>query len=268
MISSEAVMRNNKKTLKMAEFNEVEKPIVLQLFGGKPNVVAKAARIIFEANKNVDGIDINMGCPVPKIAGKSNAGASLMKDHDRAVKIARALKEENFGVPISVKTRLGWSREDEILEFAPKLEQAGIDAITIHGRTKTQGYSGSANWDIIARVKKILSIPVIANGDVSSRKDVQKCLDVTGADGVMIGRAALGNPWIFSGREPSFEEIKTTVLKHAKLHLEHYGDKFGLVTFRKHLLCYFKGIQGVSKIRAKLAGIITLEDLRRCLSEF
>ena len=213
-----------------------------------------------------DGIDVNMGCPVPKIAGKSKAGAALMKDHERAVAIIKELKAANLGVPVSVKTRLGWSKDDEILEFAQKLEQAGADAITIHGRTKKQGYSGVANWDRIKEVKKLVSIPVIANGDIHSREDIARCLEITGADGVMIGRAALGNPWIFDMRNTKECEIAKIdvvkiVLRHAELHLEHYGEEFGLKTFRKHLLCYFRGFDGVKELRQRLVRVEKYEEL-------
>ncbi|OGH71655.1 MAG: hypothetical protein A2921_04690 [Candidatus Magasanikbacteria bacterium RIFCSPLOWO2_01_FULL_43_20b] len=278
MVSAEAIVRGNEKTLKMCGFDEIERPIVLQIFGGDPKIMREAAEIIVCANTPLcsplrrgeilrpDGIDVNMGCPVPKIAGKSKAGAALMKDHERAVAIIKELKAANLGVPVSVKTRLGWSKDDEILEFAQKLEQAGADAITIHGRTKKQGYSGVANWDRIKEVKKLVSIPVIANGDIHSREDIARCLEITGADGVMIGRAALGNPWIFDMRNTKECEIAKIdvvkiVLRHAELHLEHYGEEFGLKTFRKHLLCYFRGFDGVKELRQRLVRVEKYEEL-------
>ena len=266
MVSAEALVRNNEKTWKMCRFNKREKPLVIQIFGGNAKHIAEAAEKIVKKNKP-DGIDINMGCPVPKIAGKSNAGASLMKDHDRAIGIIKAIKKLNLGVPITVKTRLGWSGENEILDFAPQLEKAGVDLITIHGRTKNQGYSGKAKWEMIARVKKLVSIPVIANGDIQNLEDIKKCLAITKADGVMIGRAALGNPWIFSGKIPTVKEIKKVVLKHAKLHLKHYGVEFGLTTFRKHLLAYFKGLPNISGWRLQLAQVKDLDQLKEILKK-
>ncbi len=291
MVSAEAIVRDSKKTLKMCEFSEEERPIVLQLFGGDPEVILEAAKILVgkgslggacpersrrdrdDSAKVPDGIDINMGCPVPKITKKGLAGASLLKDQARAVEIVKALKSANLGVPVSVKTRLGWAKDDEILEFAPKLEKAGADLITIHGRTKKQGYSGVANWDRIAEVKKLVSIPVIANGDICDDEDVKKCLELTGTDGVMIGRGALGNPWIFDssefrvhGSQPTIEERISVVLRHAELHLAHYGEEHGLVTFRKHLLYYFKGFPGVKELRQKLVKIENLEDLKDLLN--
>ena len=271
MVSSEAVVRGNEKTLKMCQFNEIERPIILQIFGSEPCVMAKATKILVEKFKP-DGIDINMGCPVPKVTGKVNAGASLMKDRDRAVVIVKAVKAMNLGVLISVKTRLGWSKEDDILEFAPKLEQAGADFITVHGRTKMQGYAGKATWEMIGRVKKLLSIPVLANGDIGSQEDIEKCLKITKADGVMIGRGALGNPWLFGsilsssrGRGMTMNDRINIILKHAKYHLERYGED-SMRTFRKHLLWYFKGdrikeVSNIKELRKKLVKVQSIEEL-------
>ncbi len=265
MVSSEALVRGNLKTLKMCEFTEEERPIVIQIFGADPKIMAEAARII--VNKfHPDGIDINMGCPVPKIATKSKAGAALMREPERAVEIVRAVKAENLGVPISVKTRLGWYRDDEILEFASRIEAAGADLITIHGRTKLQGYSGEANWSRIAKVKKIVSIPVLANGDINFSEKIAQCLEDTGVDGIMLGRGALGNPWIFLARghgkysEPTAQEIKNVVLRHAQLHVERYGER-SIVTFRKHLLCYFRGGRSTKEFRGKLALVGGMKEL-------
>jgi len=276
MVSAEAIVRGSEKTLRMCEFSEEERPIVLQLFGGDTEVIVEAAKILVgkgsldsarDDNVKVpDGIDINMGCPVPKITKKGQAGASLMRDQTRAVEIVKALKSANLGVPVSVKTRLGWTNDDDILEFAPKLEKAGADLITIHGRTKKQGYSGQANWDRIAEVKKLVNIPIIANGDIRSQEDIDKCIDITGSDGVMIGRGALGKPWIF-GELKNIEETKEIVLRHAKLHIEHYGDEHGLKTFRKHLLFYFKGFPGVKGLRQELVKVENMDDLEKILTK-
>ena len=172
MVSAEAIVRGNAKTLKMCEFAKKERPVIIQLFGGRAGTIVEAAKIVVKKFKP-NGIDINMGCPVPKITGKTRAGAALLKDIPRAVNIIKALKEAKLGVPISVKTRLGWNKEDEILDFAPKFQAAGADLISIHGRTKNQGYSGAANWEMIARVKKILTIPVLANGDIKNFEDIK-----------------------------------------------------------------------------------------------
>lgn len=269
MVSSEAIVRGNEKTLKMCEFGEIERPIVIQLFGASPETIAKAAKIVVD-KFHPDGIDINMGCPVPKITGKNLAGAALMKDHEKACEIVRLLKNADLGVPVSIKTRLGWHKPDEILEFAPKLEKAGVDLISLHGRTKTQGYSGKADWEMIKKTRQLLSVPFIANGDIETQEDVLKCLEVTGAGGVMIGRGALGNPWIFRNEniQISIEEFKVVVLHHAKLHVERYGEK-SMNTFRKHLAYYFKKnknkpeIQNLKEIKKELMQVSSLDDLEK-----
>jgi tRNA-dihydrouridine synthase B len=271
MVSSEAIVRGNEKTLKMCELDRREHPVILQIFGDKPATMARAAKIIAERFRP-DGIDINMGCPVPKVAQKTKSGVALMRYPDLAVEIVKAIKAENLGVPLSAKTRLGWGDDKEILVFSARLEDAGIDRIAIHGRTKTQGYSGVANWQRIAEVKKILTIPVIANGDVRSHADIKKCLAITGADGVMIGRAALGNPWVLSmnNEQITISKLVKTVLRHAELHLAHYGER-GIVTFRKHLAWYFHGeravgISDVKKIRAELVRVSSLDELKSILA--
>lgn len=275
MVSAEAIIRGNEKTLKMCAFDKIERPIVIQIFGSRARNMAEAAKIVVD-KFYPDGLDVNMGCPVPKITGKNRAGAALIKDSGRAAEIIRALKQANLGVPISVKTRLGWSRDDEILSFAKILEEAGADALTIHGRTKTQGYAGEANWERIGEVKSIVSIPIIANGDINSAEDARECLRITGADGVMIGRGALGNPWIFGeverlkvkGERPT-RQLARVVLRHAELHVERYGER-GMVTFRKHLAHYFRGVKfegtkNPKELRINLVKVKTMEDLRMIL---
>lgn len=272
MVSAEAIVRSNEKTLKMCEINKKESPVILQIFGDKPAVMAKAAKILVD-KYSPDGIDVNMGCPVPKITHKTRAGASLMRFPELAVEIIEALKAEKLGVPLSVKTRLGWDKDDEILSFALKLEKTGIDRIAIHGRTKVQGYSGKANWQRIAEAKKVLKIPVIANGDICSSHDISECLRITNADGVMIGRGALGNPWLLSGDRSdrlSIDDLVRVVRRHADLHIKRYGER-GMVTFRKHLLWYFHGnrvagLNEIKKIRASLARISSLHELNEALS--
>ncbi|MCX6781977.1 MAG: tRNA-dihydrouridine synthase [Candidatus Magasanikbacteria bacterium] len=271
MVSSVAIVRDNEKTLSMCEIDRREHPVIIQIFGDDPSVMARAAKIIVERFQP-DGIDINMGCPVPKVAQKTKSGAALMKYPDLAVEIVRAIKNENLGVPLSVKTRLGWSNDGEIFDFAKRLEKAGVELIAIHGRTKVQGYSGESNWQRIGEVKKILGIPVVANGDIHSKEDIEKCLSITGADGVMIGRGALGNPWIFAKSSESIglKQIVKTIIRHAELHIEHYGDR-GIVTLRKHLVWYFngdrtQGVSGIKKLRAELVRISNLDELNAILS--
>ena len=277
MVSSEAIVRNSAKTLKMTEFNPKERPIVQQIFGADPLTMAKAAEIVIK-HSNPEGIDINMGCPVYKITSNFN-GCALMKDADLAGKIIKEMKQAIGDTTLSVKIRLGWNDPDEFKKFIPVIEKAGADLITIHGRTKEQGYSGTSDWKRIGEAKKIVSIPVLANGDIHEPEQVNEALEITGADGVMIARGALGNPWFFKianllsestnfypnlqiseSTNVSLEERKRIVLKHAKLHVEYYGlpaefagatepngcglkreagDR-GITTFRKHLAWYFK----------------------------
>ena len=274
MVSSEAVIRGNDKTLGMTEIHPAERPLVQQVFGSDPDVMAEAARIISEQHQP-EGFDINMGCPVYKIVHNFN-GAALMKEPERATQIIKKMKAV-ISVPLSVKIRLGWSDPNDCLEFSKVLEAAGADLITVHGRTKAQGYSGKADWNKIAEVKKGVAIPVLANGDVHDPSLVPHVLDVTGCDGILIARGALGNPWFFSRAQEalahkpltpiSTEERIRVVLRHAELHVEQYGER-GLVTFRKHLSWYFKGQRGSKIFREELMKLTELSALQRALYQF
>jgi nifR3 family TIM-barrel protein len=271
MISAEAVVRGNEKTLGMTDFEAEERPIVQQIFGGDPAVMAEAVRRV-EATHDPDGFDVNMGCPVYKIVSNFN-GAALMREPEQAAAIVRAMKAAT-AKPVSVKTRLGWSRPDEILEFIKVLEAAGADLVSVHGRTKEQGYAGNADWRMVGEARKLVALPVLVNGDIRTPEDARRALDESGADGMLIARGALGNPWVFeqirdalSGREPRAaddSERRRIIMDHARLHLECYGE---LVTFRKHLVWYFKGRRGVKAMRLRLAGIKTLSDLESTLAE-
>lgn len=264
MVSADALIHHNKKTLEMIRFEKKERPLIQQIFGRDPKIMAEAAKIIYETVKP-DGLDINMGCPARKVT-KNFHGAALMKEPELAVKIIQTIKKA-VPIPVSVKTRLGWSKPDEILKFAPLLEKAGAVAISIHGRTKNQGYEGAANWEMIGRAKKLLKIPVLANGSIFTTFDIEQCLKVTKADGVLIARGALGNPWIFKKipRENlTFQDIKKVALEHAHLQIKYYGD-YGMILFRKHLLHYFKGLPKSKEIKIKLARVETLGQLKEIL---
>lgn len=263
MVSADAIVHGNEKTFKMLAINKKERPVIQQIFGKDPKTMAEAAKIICKISAP-DGIDINMGCPMQKVT-KNFHGAALMKDSVLAAKIVREVKEA-VSAPVSVKMRLGWVESDEILSFAPLIEKAGADLISIHGRTKKQGYAGEANWEMIGRAKKLLSIPVLANGGIFTREDVNKCLEVTGADGVLIARGALGNPWIFSDTTPTLEERIKVILEHAALQVKHYGD-YGLILLRKHLVFYFKGIPHNKIIKQKMTQVSTLGQLKDLLAE-
>ncbi len=273
MVSSEAVVRGNEKTLDMTDIHPEERPLVQQIFGGDPKTMAEAARII-EAEHHPEGFDINMGCPVYKIVHNFN-GAALMKDPKLASEIIRSMKAA-ITVPLSVKIRTGWSDPRECLEFIKVVEEAGAALITIHGRTKVQGYAGKSDWNVIAEAKKRVSIPVLANGDIHDPALVPEALRISGCDGVLIARGALGNPWFFkqaqealAGKIPTpvtLDQRIRIVLRHADLHVEQYGER-GLVTFRKHLSWYFKGGRGAKLFRERLVRVSTLRDLRAILED-
>ncbi|MBT3230262.1 tRNA dihydrouridine synthase DusB [Candidatus Uhrbacteria bacterium] len=274
MISSEAVTRGNEKTLAMAKIPDSERPVVQQIFGAKPEVMAKAAKLV--ADKfHPEAIDINMGCPVYKMTSSFN-GAALMKDAELATKIVREVKAV-VDIPVSVKMRAGWSDHKECIEFAKLIEEAGADLITVHGRTKAQAYSGLANREVVARVKESVSIPVLYNGDIFTWEDYFKALDETGCDGALIGRGALGNPWIFAqieqqlaGAAPMEVTLRDridTALTHLDYHLAHYGEK-SLPTFRKHLAWYFKGVEGFKPYKPTAMTATDKEVIAQTLEEF
>ncbi len=195
MVSSEAIVRKNDKTEKMVLIDDIERPVIQQIFGGNPEVMAKAAAII-EKKFKPDGIDINMGCPVYKMTSNFN-GAALMKNPELACEIVRQVKN-TVSIPVSVKMRAGWSDPNECESFAKQIELAGADLISIHGRTQKQAYTGKANREVVNKVKKSISIPVLYNGDIFTWQDCFQALDETKCDGVLIARGALGSPWIFS----------------------------------------------------------------------
>lgn len=273
MVSSEAVVRLNPKTLRMAESDDRERPLVQQIFGSDPHVMAEAARII-EERFHPDGIDINMGCPVYNIVHNFN-GASLIRDPERATAIIKQMRAA-VSVPISVKTRLGWVKDTDCLDFVKVVAEAGAELISLHGRTKEQGYSGVANWDRVGEARAgVPHIPFLVNGDITTPELAKEALRRSGADGVLLGRGALGNPWIFqrieryltTGEEvpePSLEEKIQTVRLHAESQVAHYGER-GLVKLRKHLPWYFKGASQFKELRSRLVRIETLAELNGIL---
>lgn len=275
MVSSEALVRDNIKTWKMVDFKDSERPIIQQIFGADPMTMAKAAYKIME-KVNPEGIDINMGCPVYKVVSNFN-GCALMKNPELASNIIKEVKKAIGTTQLSVKIRLGWSDPDEFKKFIPVIEKAGVDLITVHGRTKNQGYSGKSDWVRIGEAKKIATVPILANGDIHRPEQVSEALKITGADGVSIARGALGNPWFFrsalAGKEDiSLQERIDVVLRHAKLHIENYGER-GITTFRKHLSWYFKSnkinqeIPGIKEWRGRLVRVTSLDELEKLLKE-
>ncbi|MFD1708266.1 tRNA dihydrouridine synthase DusB [Siminovitchia sediminis] len=259
MISDKGIIQKNERTLNMLYIDEREKPLSLQIFGGEKETLVEAARFV-DQNTNADIIDINMGCPVNKII-RCEAGARWLlepdKIYDMVSSVVRAVRK-----PVTVKMRIGWD-EDHIfaVENARAVEQAGGAAVSMHGRTRVQMYEGQANWDIIREVKQSLEIPLIGNGDVKTPQDAKRMLDETGVDGVMIGRAALGNPWMIYQTVKYLETGELTgeptvkeKIEVCKLHLDRLialkGEDVAVREMRKHVAWYLKGISGSGKIRS------------------
>lgn len=273
MVSAEAVVRGSEKTLGMTDIHPAERPLVQQIFGSDPAVMAAAAAKI-AAEHHPEGFDINMGCPVYKIVHNFN-GCALMQDPELAANIVKEMKKV-ISVPLSVKIRLGWSNPTDCISFVKVLEEAGADLITIHGRTKTQGYSGIADWKAVGEAKKQVSIPVLVNGDVHKPELIAEALAQSGADGVLIARGALGNPWFFSqyqeiaaGNTPTpiaLDERIRVVKRHLDLHLAQYGEG-AISTFRKHLSWYFKGVPHFKQYKEAMMTVKTREGLCAILDQ-
>lgn len=280
MVSAKGLAYGSAKTKSLIELAPAEERIGVQLFGHEPDVVAKeAAHIADELADELAVIDINMGCPARKIVSKGD-GSALMNDPLLAGDIVRAVKSAVKGATcskVSVKFRRGWSLGDDTsLDFARMMEDAGADAVTVHGRYAMQYYKGSADWECIARIKDAISIPVIGNGDITSGRDALSMLEVTGCDHVMIARAAVGNPWIFEEIHAAFakEEFAPVSLEERIATMKAHAEKLALidprllVRMRKHASAYIKGLPGASAARGQLNSCVTLEDFHRVFDSF
>ncbi len=256
MISSNALVYESKKTMKMVEKSPLEDPYFVQIAGSDEDIVKKAVEKL-NGIDGIDGIDLNCGCPVPKVV-KQGAGSALLKDPDHLAKLVQIIKKHSKKRYTSVKIRLGFEKEN-VVEIVKKIEDAGADFITIHARTRRDGFKGAVNYEAIAKAKESVSIPIIANGDIDSYEKAQKVLRITNADGVMIGRGAIGKPWIFyqckTGRNFVDEEMKAKIiLEHFRQMVLFYGDH-GVVLFRKHLHTYSKGYPQSSIFREEINAI-------------
>jgi nifR3 family TIM-barrel protein len=247
----------------------------VQIFGSNAESMSEAARVIEEYG--VEVLDINMGCPVKKVV-KGDSGAALLRDPKRAAEVMRSVRKA-ITIPLTVKIRSGWDEKNQnFLEIGKMAEEYGVDALTLHGRTRTQGYGCKADWEVIARAKESLRIPVIGSGDLTSPEAVYHFFIQTGADGAMIGRGALGNPWIFRQtlqllggirpEEPSLEEKEKTVRRHLKMMVEYRGEKQGIREFRKHLIWYTRGLRESSEFRSQVGDWVTFSEVEGRIHEY
>ena len=278
MVSDKAIMYGSKKTIDMLYMTDFERPISQQIFGSDKDSFVIAAKYINE-NMKPDIIDINMGCPVPKVAISSQAGSALLKNPDKVYEIVKSVVE-CVDVPVTVKIRSGWDENSiNALEIAKVVEKAGASAITVHPRTRKQGYSGKADWNIIKQVKENVSIPVIGNGDITSCYDAKRMIDETGCDAVMIGRGVLGNPWLIREcieylnngtlpKEVTLEEKINMIKKHLNLLLQTKPYKVAMLEIRSHAAWYLKGIPNGKELKEKIFKTKTEEELIELLNNY
>ena len=275
MVSAEGVVHKSGSTRLLRSSHPEEKPLAIQLFGSDPSLMGEAATIV--AAEGADIIDLNMGCPVPKVL-RQGAGAQLIRQPEKVAQIVDAVRRV-VSIPVTVKTRSGWNKSKiNILEVARVAEDAGADAITLHPRTAKQGFSGKADWYLIAKVRRAVSIPVIGNGDVTRPQQVQEMKQLTGCNGVMIGRGAMGNPWIFKQAkqlaqgeavsDPSMRERLEIMARHLELYEESLSGQQKLSGIRSRLMWYSKGLRGSSRLRAALSGCRDLERMIKSCEDF
>ncbi|NLO08310.1 MAG: tRNA dihydrouridine synthase DusB [Clostridiales bacterium] len=276
MVSAKGIRFNNRNTKELLTVSDIERPAAVQLFGSDPDILADAVKQI--DHMNFDILDINMGCPVPKVVNNGE-GSALMTNPGLVAeivnKVSRATKK-----PVTVKIRKGFTKDNiNSVEIAKIAEQNGATAVAVHARTRDQFYSGKADWDIIRQVKEALSIPVIGSGDVVTPYDAQNMLTQTGCDGIMIARGARGNPWIFEQikaylehgiikPKPEFEEVMDMMLRHCRLAIEYKSEYTGIREMRKHVAWYTSGFPGSAKLRDRISDIESIENLEAMLEEY
>lgn len=274
MISAKAISFHNKNTIALMEIDPCEHPVSMQLFGSEPDLMAEVAKSI--EDREFDILDINMGCPVPKVVNNGE-GSALLKNPNLIEEIVRKVSSA-ISKPLTVKVRIGFENEPiDIVEIAKRIEDAGAAALAVHGRTRQQYYSGTADWDTIRRVKEAISIPVIGNGDVDSPLKAEALVKQTGCDAVMVGRAVRGNPWLFRElnhyfqtgellERPSVEEIREMILRHARKQIELKSEFVGIREMRKHVAWYTAGMRHSAGLRRESNTIESYEALEQLLS--
>ena len=277
MVSDKAITYNNQKTIDMLYMTEGERPIVQQIFGSDKESFVIAAKYIYE-NMHPDIIDINMGCPVPKVAVRAQAGSALLKNPEKIYDIVKAVVDA-VPIPVTVKIRSGWDHKNvNAVEVAQIVEKAGASAICVHPRTRSQGYSGNADWSVIKAVKESVSIPVIGNGDVKSAEDAKRMLEETGCDAVMIGRGVLGNPWIIKNSIDYLEGKEITIVSPKEKigmclhHLDYLNElkdeKLACLEIRNHIGWYLKGIKDGNIVKNNIYQTSKIRDIISILNEF
>ena len=274
MVSSKALYYNDEKTKQLLKMDGEKRPVSAQIFGSDIETMAYGANYV---SKIADVVDINMGCPAPKVV-KNGDGSKLLLDLDKVYEIVKTVVK-NSTVPVTVKIRKGWDNDHIVaVEAAKVIESAGASAITIHGRTRSEYYTGVADWNIIKKVKESVNIPVIGNGDIKSPEDAKKIFEQTNCDGIMIGRATLGRPWILEQirtylengtiRKITNKEILETILNHIDLEVKEKGEYTGIREMRKHICYYLKGLPGASSVRDKINHLESKEEVQKELVDY